>query len=177
MRLEQGAVHLIEFPVLPCELGGAQGAARVDDDVALLHRQANLAGNGLEMRAHLVETATAEIDVHRDALDRRFRVQLKRKPRHPDEILLLQLFNSDRVDVAPGSNVIGEDDELDRFGCVSHVLMHNPESRYAIPGPRASALPSRPISGLSPGVSQVAGPADNADNQMGLPVAEGSRRT
>jgi hypothetical protein len=73
------------------------------------------------MGANLVEAATPEIDVHRDALDGRLGVQLKRQPRHPDEVFLFQLFDSDRVDVAPGSNVVGEDDELDLFGCVSHL--------------------------------------------------------
>jgi hypothetical protein len=61
-------------------------------------------------------------------------VQLEWQPRHPDKILLLELFDSDRVDVAPGSNVVGEDDEVDRVGCGTHLLRHNRESHEAIPG-------------------------------------------
>ena len=49
-------------------------------------------------------------------------MQLERKPRHVDQAFFLELFDSDRVDVAPGSNVIREDDQLDRLDCISHPL-------------------------------------------------------
>ena len=39
-------------------------------------------------------------------------MQLEWEPCQLDEALLLQTLNSDRVDVAPGSNIIGEDDQL-----------------------------------------------------------------
>ncbi len=42
MRLEQSLMHLLELAVLAGELSAAQRAARVDDDVALLHRQSDL---------------------------------------------------------------------------------------------------------------------------------------
>jgi hypothetical protein len=50
----------------------------------------------------------------RDAFDRRLRVQLERHPRDPHQPFALQLLDSNRVDVAPGSDVVGEDDQLDR---------------------------------------------------------------
>ncbi len=42
---EQGLVHLVVFPVLAGELGGAQGAAGVDEHVALDHRKPYLGRN------------------------------------------------------------------------------------------------------------------------------------
>jgi hypothetical protein len=53
-----------------------------------------------------------EIDVARDAFDRRFRMQLKRQPRELDLAFTLELVDSNRVDVAPRSNVVGEDHEV-----------------------------------------------------------------
>src|ERR1700694_2825751 len=76
------------------------------------------------MCAHLFGSAASEVSVKRDALDRRFGMQLEGQPCHVDESLLFQLFDSDRVDVAPGSNVVRENDELDRLGCLIH-----PQSR------------------------------------------------
>jgi hypothetical protein len=40
-------------------------------------------------------------------------MQLVGEPRHVDEVLAIELVDSDRVDVAPGSNVVGVDDQLD----------------------------------------------------------------
>jgi hypothetical protein len=65
---------------------------------------------------HLLEAAAAEIHVPRNALEWGFGVELKGQPSHVDEAFSFQLFNSDRVDVAPGSNVVGEDDQLNRCG-------------------------------------------------------------
>ena len=79
-------------------------------------------GDPFEVLPHLFEAAAPEIRVPRNALERRFRVQLERQPRHVDEALLLELVDSDRVDVAPGSNVVGEDDQLDRLDCLRHNL-------------------------------------------------------
>ena len=106
VRFEQGTVHLVVFPVLAGELGSAEGAARVDDDVALDHPKPVFGRNRFEMLDRLVESAAPEIHVAIDPLDRRFRVQLKRQPSDPNEMLFLELFDSDRVDVAPGSNVV-----------------------------------------------------------------------
>jgi hypothetical protein len=125
MRFEKGVVHLVVLPVLASELGGTESAPRVDDHIALDHRKPDLGRNRFEMLDHLFEAAAPEVHVPLDALDRRFRVELERKPRHLHKTLLLELFDSDRVDVAPGSNVVGEDDELDRVGCGSHLMRHN----------------------------------------------------
>jgi hypothetical protein len=73
------------------------------------------------MRAHLVGPTTSEIRLERDAFDGRFGVQLEGQPRYVDQTLLFQLFDSNRVDVAPGSNVVGEDDQLDPLDCLSHL--------------------------------------------------------
>ena len=78
------------------------------------------------MRSHLFEAAAPEIRVAGNPFDGCLRVQLKGQPRHLNQVLPLELFDSDRVDVAPGSNVVGEDDELDRFDFASHTrnLLH-----------------------------------------------------
>jgi hypothetical protein len=47
-------------------------------------------------------------------------MELERQPGHVDQAFPFQLLDSDRVDVAPGSNVIGEDDQLHRLDCLSH---------------------------------------------------------
>jgi uncharacterized protein affecting Mg2+/Co2+ transport len=39
-------------------------------------------------------------------------MEFEREPRQVNEVFLLQTFDSDRVYVAPGSNVVGEDDQL-----------------------------------------------------------------
>src|SRR5882672_4006151 len=122
VSLEQREVHLLELALLARELGGAKRAARVDDDVALLHRESYLGSDRLEMTANPVGAAPAEIFFQRHALDGSFGVQLERPPRHLHQALSLQLLDSDRVDVAPGSNVVGEDDQLDGLRCFSHLL-------------------------------------------------------
>jgi hypothetical protein len=99
----------------------------------------------------LFEPAASEIHIPIDSLRRRFRVQLEWQPCHPDEVLLLELFDSDRVDVAPGSNVVGEDDEVDRVGCASHLLRHNRESHEAIPGAAGAFSPAK--AGILPGTA------------------------
>jgi hypothetical protein len=134
MRFEKGAVHLVEQAVLAGELRRAKGAARVDDHVALDHLKPDLSRHRFEMFDRPFHAAAPEIHIPVDPLQRRFRMQLEWQPRHPDKMLLLELFDSDRVDVAPGSNVVGEDDELDRLGCSSHLLMQNRGSKWAIPG-------------------------------------------
>jgi hypothetical protein len=48
-------------------------------------------------------------------------MQLEGQPRNPNQPLALQLFDSDRVDIAPGSNVVREDDQVD--GQLSHLLL------------------------------------------------------
>jgi hypothetical protein len=42
-------------------------------------------------------------------------MQLEREPRDIDLALALELVDPDRVDVAPGSNVVGEDDQVHRI--------------------------------------------------------------
>src|SRR5216683_6115279 len=66
------------------------------------------------MCTHLLEAGAAEINLSRNALDRSFGMQLEGKPRHVHEMLTLELLDSDRVDVAPRSNVVGKDDQLNR---------------------------------------------------------------
>ena len=56
----------------------------------------------------------AEVGLARDALDRRLRMKLEWQPRDVYQTLALELLDSDRVDVAPGSNVVREDHEVDR---------------------------------------------------------------
>jgi hypothetical protein len=46
-------------------------------------------------------------------------MQLEGGPRDPDQALVLQLFDPNRVDIAPGSNVVREDNQVD--GLVSHL--------------------------------------------------------
>ena len=79
-----------------------------------------------------------EIGLEGDPLDRRFRMELEWKPRQLNETLLLQLFDSDRVDVAPGSNVVREDDQLDGLGEFSHLL--NSKLETAMHDSRAHAF-------------------------------------
>jgi hypothetical protein len=54
-----------------------------------------------------------EVGLVGNALGGRLRMQLERQPGDVDESLALELLDSDRVDVAPGSNVVREDDEID----------------------------------------------------------------
>jgi hypothetical protein len=115
MSLEQGMVHLLEPPMLAGELGGTQCAARVDDHSALLHGQPDLGGDVVEVTAHLIGPSASEIRLERNPLDWSLRVKLEWPPRDADEIFPFQLVDSDRVDVAPGSNVVGKDDQLDRL--------------------------------------------------------------
>ena len=74
------------------------------------------------MAAYSLGAGPAEILFQRHALDGSLRVKLEGSPRHFNESLTLQLFDSDRVDVAPGSNVVREDDQLDGLGEFSHLL-------------------------------------------------------
>jgi hypothetical protein len=69
---------------------------------------------------HLLGSSPAEVRLSRDALDGRFWVKLERHPGKPNQAFLFQTFDPDRVDVAPGSNVIGEDDQVDRTGFMRH---------------------------------------------------------
>jgi hypothetical protein len=62
-----------------------------------------------------LKSPAAEIDVSRNALHRRLGMELERQPRDVDGTFVLELFDSDRVDVTPGSNVVRKDDEIDRF--------------------------------------------------------------
>lgn len=47
-------------------------------------------------------------------------MQLEWEPRQVNMAFLLQSLDSDRVDVAPGSNVIGEDDQIRRRRTAAH---------------------------------------------------------
>ena len=61
-------------------------------------------------------------------------MQLVGEPRDVDQAFSLQLLDSDRVDVAPGSNVVREDDQLGRRVFQSHLLCHENSMRArAIP--------------------------------------------
>jgi len=42
-------------------------------------------------------------------------MELEGQPRDVYSAFALELFDPDRVDVAPGSNVVRKDDEIDRF--------------------------------------------------------------
>jgi hypothetical protein len=54
-------------------------------------------------------------------------MELERHPGQVTEPFILKAFDSDRVDVAPGSNVVGENDQIGR----RHVLQSS-EQRLAI---------------------------------------------
>ena len=54
VRFEESLVHLLELSLLAGELGGAKGSTRVDDDVALVHRQTNLSSDRVEVASHLL---------------------------------------------------------------------------------------------------------------------------
>jgi hypothetical protein len=84
MCFEQGAVHLVIFPVLTGEFRCAQSAARVDDHVALDHRKPDFSRHRFEVLDRLFEAAAPEIHVSIDSFQWRFGVQLERQPRHPD---------------------------------------------------------------------------------------------
>src|SRR4029077_7127809 len=56
----------------------------------------------------------SEVRLKRDSLDRRLGMELERQPCQMDEAFLLEAFASDRVDVAPGSDVVGKDDQIGR---------------------------------------------------------------
>ena len=47
-------------------------------------------------------------------------MQLKRQPRDANRTLAFELFDPDRVEVTPRSNVIRKDDEVDRFALCHH---------------------------------------------------------
>jgi hypothetical protein len=55
-------------------------------------------------------------------------MQLEGGPCNPNQALALQLFDPNRVDVAPGSNVVREDDQVD--GLLSHLDLGTLFSRY-----------------------------------------------
>src|SRR6266568_209050 len=74
---------------------------------------------------HALRARASEVRIARYAFGRRFGMQLKGQPGEMDQSLPLELLDSDRVDVAPGSNVVGEDDEVDR-DCRAHRLIHTP---------------------------------------------------
>jgi hypothetical protein len=109
-------VHLIELSVLAGELGGAQRAARVDDDVTLLDGKPDFSRDLVEVNAYLFRPRPSEVRFNGNPLEGSLRVKLERPPLDANKILSLQLLDSDRVDVAPGSNVVREDDQLDRLG-------------------------------------------------------------
>jgi len=107
-------MHLVELAMLARELRGAECLSRVDDHVALPHDKAHLVSDVIEATSHLLGSSPPEVGLARDPLDRRFRMQLERQPGQLNEAFLLQALDSDRVDVTPRSNVIGEDDEIHR---------------------------------------------------------------
>ena len=49
-------------------------------------------------------------------------MELERQPRGSNQPLALQLFDSDRVDIAPRSNVVRKDDQIDRGG-LTHLTL------------------------------------------------------
>jgi hypothetical protein len=65
------------------------------------------------MLLHLLKPRAPKIRLAWNALHGSFGMQLVGEPRHVDEVLAIELVDSDRVDVAPGSNVVGVDDQLD----------------------------------------------------------------
>ena len=112
MGLEQCVVHLVELALLSSKLSGAQRSPGVDDHVALPHHQADLGRDSLEPPPDLTRSRAAEVGLEWDSLDRRLRMKLKGQPGQVDEAFLFEALDSDRVDVAPGSNVVGEDDQI-----------------------------------------------------------------
>src|SRR5712692_4975725 len=125
VRFEERVMHLVELAVLTGKLRRAERAPRVDDDVARMHLEADRFRDRLQMRSYSVRPPAAEVCLARDAFRRRLRMQLERQPRQVDQSLALELLDSDRVDVAPGSNVVREDDQVDRLHliCPKHHLI------------------------------------------------------
>ena len=72
---------------------------------------------------HALRARASEVRIARYAFGRGFGMKLKGEPRGMDQSLALELLDSDRVDVAPGSNVVGEDDQIDRAG-FGHRSIH-----------------------------------------------------
>ena len=89
--------------------------------VAALHDESDLGG-------HLVEVASLARQPRgaRDALTRNFRMQLEREPRRLDATFRHQPVDSRGVDVAPGSDEVGIDEELGRQ--VMRVAPQRPRS-------------------------------------------------
>src|SRR5882672_5935271 len=117
VRLEQGPVHAVELAMLARKLRGAQRSPRVDDHVTLPHQQADLGGDSLEPPSDLTGSRASEVGLEWDSLDRRLRMELERQPSQMDKTFLFEAFDPDRVDVAPGSNIVGEDHQIG-WGCV-----------------------------------------------------------
>jgi len=114
VRVEERVVHRVETTAFACELRRAERAPRIDDHVALPHLQADARRHRLQVIVNALGTGTAEIDFAGDALCRGLGMQLKRQPGDVNRSLALELFDPDRVDVAPRSNVVREDDQIDR---------------------------------------------------------------
>jgi hypothetical protein len=106
MRFEERVMHLVELALLTRELSGAKRAAGVDYHVALPHHEARLFRDFPEAASYLRGTSTSEIGLEGNALDRRLWMQLEWQPRQIYEAFSLQALDSDRVDIAPGSNVV-----------------------------------------------------------------------
>jgi hypothetical protein len=109
-------MHLVELAVFARELSRAKRAPRVDDHVALSHNKAHLEGNRLQPAPNLLGASAPEVGLEWDSLDRRLGMELKGQPRQLNKAFLFQAFDSDRVDVAPRSNVVGEDDKIRALG-------------------------------------------------------------
>jgi hypothetical protein len=67
-------------------------------------------------------------------------MQLKRQPGHLNQAFFLKPLDSDRVDVTPRSNVVGEDNELDRLGSITHLLSGTVEAELRFQPAEASSL-------------------------------------
>jgi hypothetical protein len=113
VRFEESVVHLIELTALARKLRGAKRTSRVDDHLARFHRQTDRLRHRLQVRMDALGSRPTEVGLVGNALGGRLRMQLERQPGDVDESLALELLDSDRVDVAPGSNVVREDDEID----------------------------------------------------------------
>src|SRR3989442_9907140 len=81
VSLEQRVVHLVESAALAGELGRAQRTAGIDDHVAMPQLQPGLGRHRSEVLLPPLQPPAPEIDLSRNALHRRLRMEPERQRR------------------------------------------------------------------------------------------------
>ena len=77
-----------------------------------------------------VHTAAREQLLQRTALGWSFRMKGKIDPLNVDLEILSQLFNTPGTEIAPGSDEVGEDLQLDRFIC--HLMSMAQDWKFSV---------------------------------------------